>query len=78
MIAAKALEKRTVEQRNEMAALRKETDARTEALKAENADLKARLDALERRVGSYARASNDAYSICGCNASLSGAKSSSL
>jgi hypothetical protein len=61
MVAAQALEKRTVEQKKEIEAVRKETDSRTrafkketDALRAENTDLKARLEALERRVGSYA------------------------
>jgi hypothetical protein len=43
MVAAQALERRTVEQKKEIKALR-----------AENADLKVRLEALERRVGGYA------------------------
>jgi hypothetical protein len=43
MIAAQALEKRTVEQKKEI-----------QALRGENADLKARLVALERRVGNSA------------------------
>ncbi len=47
MIAAQALEQRTVKQEKEINALKKETDA----LKTENAGLKARLEALERRVG---------------------------
>jgi len=47
MIAAQALEKRTVEQEKEIGALRQDT----KALRAENADLKARLETLERRVG---------------------------
>jgi hypothetical protein len=42
MTAAQALEKRTVEQRKEI-----------DALRAENADLEARLQALERRIGSH-------------------------
>ncbi len=45
MIAAQALEERTIEQKKEI-----------EALRGENADLKARLAALERRVGSSALA----------------------
>jgi len=51
MIAAQALEKRTVEQERRVV----EQTNRIAALIAENADLKARLEALERRVGSYAR-----------------------
>jgi hypothetical protein len=45
MVAAQALERRTREQEQETAAPR-----------AENADLKARLEALERRLGTDARA----------------------
>lgn len=45
MIAVRALEKRTVEQKGEI-----------EVLKAENANLKSRLERLERMVGSYAMA----------------------
>ena len=46
------LEKRTVEHEKRAMKQGKEMDA----LKAENADLKARLEALERRIGGYALA----------------------
>jgi hypothetical protein len=47
MIAAQALEKRTIE--HEKRAMKQGKEM--EALKAENADLKARLGAVERRIG---------------------------
>jgi predicted nucleic acid-binding Zn-ribbon protein len=50
MIAAQALEKRTLEQKKEIQALRGENAD----LRAETADLKARLAALERKVGNSA------------------------
>ena len=54
MIGVQTLEKRTVELRQENNLL-KET---VETFKAENADLKARLERLERAIGSYALATN--------------------
>ena len=54
MIGVQTLEKRTVELRQENNLL-KET---VETFKAENADLKARLEKLERAIGSYALATN--------------------
>ncbi len=50
MIAAQALEKRSVEQKKQIDALTQETNG----LRAENENLKARLEALERRFGSVA------------------------
>ena len=46
MVAAQALEKRTVAQSRQLEALTRETNA----LRTKNADLKARLEALEQRV----------------------------
>ena len=64
MIAAQALERRTVKQDNRIAGHDKrvlelekgkaEQCQRIDALRAENAELKARLDALERRMGTLA------------------------
>ena len=48
MIVAQTLEKRTAEQREEI-----------KVLKAENADFKARLEKLERAIGSYALAAKN-------------------
>ena len=57
MIAAQALERRTMEQNREIASLRNEAAAMkadAEAIKGENAHLKARLDALERSIANAA------------------------
>jgi hypothetical protein len=56
MIALQALERRSVEQENRAAALANrgaEQNKRIDVLTVENADLKARLEALERRVASH-------------------------
>jgi hypothetical protein len=50
LIAAQALEKRGLEQKKEIAALRGENAELRGRLETENADLKARLEALERRL----------------------------
>ncbi len=56
MIAAQALEKRTEEQKKEIQALRGENADLRARLETENADLEARLAALERKVGNSALA----------------------
>jgi len=56
MIAAQALEKRAVKQKKEIQALRGENADLRARLETENANLKARLAALERRVGNSALA----------------------
>ncbi len=55
MIAAQALEKRTVDQEKRSVEQKKEI----EALRGKNADLRARLEILERRISSYALSRSD-------------------